>query len=260
MKEILSDDLQDIAIGAGTLVLENGGETYRAEDTVVHVAKSMGAREANAFVTPTVVMFSYVDEEGKHHSSFKRIFKRGTNLSRLCQINDLSRRLVLRGKTSNPEQVKNLLHRIDRSPVYPDWMIVLMAAISSGFFTLMFDGSYFDGLMAFIFGGILRILLILLGKTTMGGNSFMMSLISGAFLSLMTDLLGFSSITCSSDLILIGAIMQCVPGLALTNGIRDIIAGDLMSGGARLLDAFMIATGLSIGSAAGIFIFRGMGV
>ena len=49
-------DIQDIAVTAGEIVLENGGETYRAEDTVVHIATALGAKDASAFITPTVVM------------------------------------------------------------------------------------------------------------------------------------------------------------------------------------------------------------
>ena len=42
-----------------------------------------------------------------------------------------------------------------------------------------------------------------------------------------------------------GAIMPLVPGLAITNAIRDIIAGDYLSGGARLFDAVVVAIALA---------------
>lgn len=259
MSEIQAEDLQDIAIRAGALVLENGGETYRAEDTVVHVASSLGAKNASAFVTPTVVMFSYTDEDGKNHSMFRRIFKRGTNLSKLSQINSLSRRLKVRGKASKPEQIKRIIARIEHTPNYPRFFVIIMAAISSAFFTKMFDGSWLDTFWSFVFGGLLRIILMSLEKTIIGQNSLMISFISGAFLSICTDFISVTPMVCNTDLILIGAIMQCVPGLALVNGIRDITAGDLVSGGARLLDAFMIAAGLSVGSAVGVIILKVFG-
>lgn len=46
--------------------------------------------------------------------------------------------------------------------------------------------------------------------------------------------------------------MLVVPGIAIVNAIRDIIAGDLVSGNARLTEACMIAAGLSIGTAFGV--------
>ncbi len=256
MNQIVTDDIEDIAVGAGELVLENGGETYRTEDTVVHVAEALGAVNPSAFVTPTVILLSMQDADGKHHTYMRRIFKRTTNLAKLSQVNALSRRLEVRTKNTDPAQVKRILHRIDSIAGYNDYIIILMAALSSAFFTLMFDGSITDAICSFWIGGILRILLILLGMTRFGRDSFMMSLFSGAVLSVMADLCILLPWVSDSSLILLGAIMQVVPGLALVNGIRDIIHGDLVSGGARLLDACMTAIGLSAGSAAGILVLK----
>lgn len=254
MSQIMSEEIQDIAVGAGAIVLANGGETYRAEETVVHIAQSLGAKEANAFITPTVVIFSYTDETGEKHTYMRRIFKRGTNLRKIAQINDLSRRLERRGKTSNPKQVMALLQKIEKSPSYPNWLVVLMAALSSSCFTMMFGGKILEAVFAFVIGLILRITLILLEKTQL--NSFIISLLSGAIISILADMVGLSQLKVDTSIIMIGTLMQVVPGLALVNSIRDIIGGDLVSGTARLMDALMIAAGLSIGSVAGVLVTR----
>lgn|SRR5574344_453349 len=254
MSQIHSDELQDIAVGAGAIVLENGGETYRAEETVVRIAQSLGAKEANAFVTPTVVIFSYADEIGQKHTFMRRISKRGIDLKKIAQINDLSRRLEKRGRTSNPKQVKALLQHIERSPVYPKWLVVIMAAFSSACFTLMFGGRPIDAFFAFLIGFLLRIMLILLERVPL--NSFIVSLMSGAMISILADMVGLSQLPVNTALVMTGTLMQVVPGLALVNSIRDIIGGDLVSGTARLMDALMIAAGLSIGSSAGVFVTR----
>ena len=254
MAEILSDDIQDIAVTAGEIVLENGGETYRAEDTVVHIATALGAKGASAFITPTVVIFSCMDEKGAHHTVMRRITKRSINMLKLSQMNDLSHRLVHRGKTSNPSQVRTLLRRIIDAKEYSPAFLVLMGALSSAFFTFMIDGNVFDGLASFIIGALTRVILIFFNDVLNGKNSFLLSLISGAFISISADLFGFLPIGITPSLVLGGSIMQVVPGLAFVNGIRDVISGDLVSGSARLLEALMIATGLSIGSVMGVFL------
>ena len=256
MNQILSDDIQDIAVSAGALVLENGGETYRAEDTVVHVANALGARDSSAFVTPTVVMFSYIGEDNCHHTFMRRIFKRGTNMLKLALINDLSRRLVLRGKTSNLKLVRKLLHRIEKAPEYSCFVLLMMGGLSSMFFTFMFSGTFQDSCASFFIGAITRLLLIVLCNTNIGHNNFLMSLISGALISLLADVSATIPLNISSHSVLAGSIMQVVPGLAFVNGIRDIISGDLVSGGARILDAVMIGAGLSMGSVIGVFFER----
>lgn len=55
-----------------------------------------------------------------------------------------------------------------------------------------------------------------------------------------------------------GAIMPLVPGLAITNAIRDIIAGDYLSGGARLFDAVVVAIALATGAGSVMYIFGHM--
>ena len=40
------------------------------------------------------------------------------------------------------------------------------------------------------------------------------------------------------DTVIISAIMPLVPGVAITNAIRDTLQGDYLSGGARVLEPF----------------------
>jgi len=47
--------------------------------------------------------------------------------------------------------------------------------------------------------------------------------------------------------IIIGTIMPLVPGISLTNAIRDILEGDFLSGSARILDAILIAVAIATG-------------
>jgi uncharacterized membrane protein YjjP (DUF1212 family) len=254
MSEILCDDLEDIAVKAGALILENGGETYRAEETVVRTARSLGAADASAFITPTVVILSYIDEYGHHHTNMRRIYRRGTNLKKVALVNDLSRRMEMHRRMLNPKRVKNILSRIENTEGYSTTVVILAAAVSSFFFTLLFGGTLVDGLCAFLIGLVLRIVLLNLDRLT--HNSFIVSLISGSIISVTTDLIGLTGFKVDTSVVMIGTLMQVVPGLALVNSIRDIIAGDLMSGTARLVDAVMIAAGLSVGAASGVFAAR----
>ena len=49
-----------------------------------------------------------------------------------------------------------------------------------------------------------------------------------------------------------GCIMLFVPGVAITNSIRDFLSGDMLSGLARLTEAFLI--GISLAAGAGVVI------
>ena len=57
----------------------------------------------------------------------------------------------------------------------------------------------------------------------------------------------------NSDKIIIGTLMILVPGLALTNCIRDILAGDLMSGVAKIAEVFLIGVFIALGAAIAVY-------
>ena len=238
----------EIAVQAGSMVLENGGETYRAEETCVRMARSMGARSASAFVTPTLVMVTVQDKDHCSHTAMRRITNRTVNLRKIALLNDLSRRLVQRGFNSDLLLVSRMLERIDHSPDHSFWSLVLMGGFTGFFFGLMFGCSLSQAICAFVVGFLLWI-----GKFNL--NSFILSVMSGGFISIACQLIYVLGIVPQSVQMMTAALMQVVPGLALVNSIRDLIAGDLMAGTARLMDAFMVATGLSVGSVVGLLVF-----
>lgn len=253
MNEILIDDVVDISLKAGALVLENGGETYRAEETCVHVARALGARDASAFVTPTVVIVSVLDSNNSCHTAMQRITSRTVNLRKISQVNDLTRRLTRRGKLTNPSQAERILGRISMAPGHRPVRMVVMAAFSALFFTLMFGGGVKEAACGFVIGALLRVVLIFLDKFHL--NSFIVSVTSGGLISVLCETVLVLGIVPSSVTVMTAVLMQVVPGMAIVNAIRDLIAGDLMAGNARLVDAFMVAAGLSAGSAFGILVF-----
>ncbi|MCR4940374.1 MAG: threonine/serine exporter family protein [Treponemataceae bacterium] len=252
---ITCEDMIDIAIRAGSIVLENGGETYRTEGIVNKIAAALGAKTSSSFVTPTVIQFSYTDDNDHYHSAIRRITKRGVNLDKISLIDELTRRIEKKQKTYEPRVIESLLSRIENSPVYKKPLVLFAAALSSFCFAFMFGGSLAEACAAFMIGFILRLFLLFSQKRLFG--SFSSSLLSGAISSVLTEIVFLLGFIPSTEVTLISVLMQVVPGLAIVNAIRDIIEGDLVSGAARLLDAFMVAAGLSVGAVAGLFVFKG---
>lgn len=58
------------------------------------------------------------------------------------------------------------------------------------------------------------------------------------------------------DKIIIGSVMIMTPGVAITNAIRDTIAGDLLSGVARGVEAFLIAIFIAAGAGIALSILK----
>ena len=60
------------------------------------------------------------------------------------------------------------------------------------------------------------------------------------------------------DKIIIGVLMNLVPGVALTNFMRDIIAGDLIAGLTKLVEALLTATGIALGTGVALSLGRAL--
>jgi len=69
-----------------------------------------------------------------------------------------------------------------------------------------------------------------------------------ALVTLLCTALSIAGLTARPNDAIIGALMLFVPGLAITNSIRDTLAGDLLSGLARGIEAVFIAVAVAAGS------------
>jgi uncharacterized membrane protein YjjP (DUF1212 family) len=54
--------------------------------------------------------------------------------------------------------------------------------------------------------------------------------------------------------------MPLVPGVAITNAIRDTLNGDYVSGAARAVEAFIKALAIALGVGLGLMLFGGVRV
>lgn len=265
-----NQEILEIASRAGRLVLENGGETYRAEETMNRAALSLGAVVSESFVTPTVVMLSVQDNDKKTETIIHRVKKREINLGKIGSINALSRKISSRtecpGRTKCPgkagfyttgKQISYVLSRIENSPVYPVKLQVLFYGLVPLFFSLIFDGTLKDCLGAFVSGCCLRGVMFLLSRFNF--PSFISTLTEGFFVSFCIRVASCIHIVDNPEISSISVLMVLVPGLAIVNAIRDIIAGDLVAGLARGAEAFIVAAALSFGAGLGVLLFDFIG-
>lgn len=239
-------DILDVCIEAGQVMLENGAETYRVEDTVYRIAKSYHLIYINVFVVPTALILTVQGEDGLDHTELLRMTDRQTNLEKVSMVNDLSRLLAQRALP--PQKVKKKLMNIRKTPRnFSEWQTNLAIAIACGGFPLLFGGSYYDMLPAFIAGGLGHILFQKVNLLT--NVSFFAEMVASFFIGMIAVLLTSLDLGDNVDMIIIGSVMSLVPGMAITNSLRDLMAGHLLSGVAVLAKALLTAGAIGIGIA-----------
>lgn len=234
----------EVCLLAGKIMLQSGAETYRVEDTMMRMARSFGSNDPQTHVTPTGIIFSLHSAE---KTNLQRITKRSTNLNKVIIVNNISRS-ISSGDISAGEAYKLLRQIEEENPQYPMFISIASASIASGFSLIMISGGWNDFLSSFITGGTGFTCLIYLDRLLK--IKFFAEFLASLVIGLMSYF--FINIGVGHDLsnIIISSVMPLVPGLLITNAVRDLMAGHLLSGlskGAEAsLTAFAISSGIAI--------------
>ena len=240
----------DIICLAAQIVLENGGETYRVEETAQRMAKGLGMDHLSIAAFPTSIFI-----EADERSRVRRISRRGTNLSRLTQVNDVSRR-VERGEMSAREAAL-ALESITKMPGPTLRVEILAWGLAAGSFSLLFGGSAGTFIAACLIGMLVQVFQPLFSHMEMGvlfGNFF-----GGALTAMLAEAVGLVIPYGDVNATIIGGIMPLLSGLLMTNAVRDTMYGDLISGVTRAVEALLLAAFTALGVYVGLSLFAMMG-
>ncbi|MBS4534223.1 threonine/serine exporter family protein [Clostridium sp. D2Q-14] len=242
MKKDEIKNLLVMSILAGKIMLRNGAETYRVEDTIIRICKSRNIQYVETFVTPTGIFLS-VEHEDKLFSYIKRIKSISIDLHKISEVNNFSRKFV-NSDMSISEGMK-ILESIDTIPTFKSIVRYIFGGVAGGFFTLMFQGSFLDFIASFITSFTLLILLDYIKKIPI--TFFLSNIIGSIFITLFSIALFKLGIGNDINKIIIGSLMPLVPGVVITNAIRDFISGDFLSGTSRAIEGIIIALAIAFG-------------
>jgi len=236
---------QKAATFCGQLLLESGAEIYRVEETVTLILSSNQLTDVSVLAFPTGFFYSFRDENDAPIGEVVRTKVRTTDLGRVSRVNAISRDITTGAITA--EDALPLLEQEKKRPARPVYMDLLASAISASGLSVLFGANVFDFLGAFLCGVTESALGLLFGRDNVSKSIYLM--VSGALCAVIASLLVFLSPLFNRTPIIVGAIMPLLPGLAITNAIRDTVTGDLVSGMARLADALLQAVALAAGVA-----------
>ena len=120
-----------LALYAAEIMLKNGAETYRVEDTIMRICKSRKIKYVEALVTPTGIHISVDNkntEEENMLSFNKRIKNRKINLEKVAKVNDFSRKFVNTEMTI--KEGMDILREIDDKPApYKNYIQAVLAEL-----------------------------------------------------------------------------------------------------------------------------------
>ena len=242
-----------VALYAGELLIRNGAEMYRVEETIMKISEAGGIRNVTAFVTPTLVFIANGDRENSLYT--KNIKKRSNNIAKITLVNDFSRKFVA-GHIDISEAMERL-REIDKYKGYPYRFLLFATGIACGIFAVLVGGKFGDFIAAFIASYIAVYIsdkIMAHSRTVFTGN-----FVASMFVGIISVISFQIKLVDNLDNIIVGAALALVPGVAFTSGIRDFISGDLISGIARIGEAVLVAIAIAFGVGSILMLYSLLG-
>ncbi len=251
----MDQQLLSIILQISKQLVEVGAEIHRVEESVVRICQAYGARQIDVYATTFNIIVSIENEDGSSLTHSRRIRRTGTNLEKLDRLNALVRNIT--ENTPDVKEIQKHLEDVQNCPTYPVAVVILAYGIIAGAFCVFFGGQNVYELLAAFCSGLL-----------VGAVAHLMTFLSFNKL-LKRFLCSFVACTCAflcvkagwvarADYIIIGNIMSLIPGIGLTNSLRDLFTGDSITGILRSIEAILLALSIACGYILSALMFGGV--
>lgn len=235
----------DIALEAGRILLKNGGEIFRVEETITRICNHFGVEHVDIFTLSHGIFVSAENEKGDAYTKVKHIPLSGAHLGIVAEVNELSRQITS-GKVTLKEADMRL-KEIEKLPAKGWQLQILGSGLSAACYGFLLGATLTESLVTFVIGCLLYFWVILAKHCHL--SKIVINLMGGMLITVLAILarMILSPAVLRFDGMLIGAIMPLVPGLAFTNAIRDVADSDFLSGTVRMMDALMVFVYIALG-------------
>jgi len=244
----------NLAVEMGRILLKNGAEIVRVEETIAHVCDHYQINSVDCYILSNGI-FVTAEEEGQQlFAKVKHIPLSSTHLGIVTAVNSLSREIA--SGTISVEEAKMQLKSIEKMPSKRSYFRVLAAGVGSSCFCYTMGGNIWESLMAFLIA--MTVYLVVLFSEKHNLSRIITNILGG--LSITVLAFGIVAlqlpVTILADKVIIGAIMPLIPGLAFVNAIRDIANSDFLSGTIRLIDSLLVFVYIALGVGLGLSVYN----
>ena len=259
-----SREVLELTTRIGEVLLKNGGEIFRVQQTMQMIAKAYGIKNFHVYVLANGIFVS-IEENGYEMrkqmqtespeleiaSQIRYVPLSSVHLGRVAAVNNLSREIVAQKYTV--AQAWERIEQIEKIPFTSNALQVLFSGLGSGSFCYLLGGSLIDSAASFLSGMLLWCFVLFISNRK--ANKIMVNILSSALVTLTGILFYLFLFGENMDKIIIGSIIPLLPGVPLTNSIRDFLNGDYLSGTIRMIDAVLVACCIALGVGVVLRIF-----
>jgi len=237
----------DVATSIGYYIIKNGGEINRAEDTARRIGIAYGMEAVHVFAIASSIVITVV-KDGNTITQTRRVKGAVTNLDKIERLNKLSRTIC--AECPPYEEILKEMNAIEDRRRYPTWVMILAYGIIGGAYTAFFGGDFTDIMAGFVAGIVAKLAMMIFGLVQTA--PFLMNVVGAASIVSALKIFTFIFPGLHTEIITAGVLMNLVPGVLLTNCIRDFIATDYTAGTIKMVEAFFTAASIALGVAVSV--------
>jgi uncharacterized membrane protein YjjP (DUF1212 family) len=225
------------------MLLQNGAETERVEDTVHRIGTRLGCDWLDILVSPNGLLVT-TNSGGEFRTRLRRVMHIGVNLAVLDEISALSHRIHRENLTRFA--VRAELERIDQMQRnYDRWLVALMVGLACAAFSQLAGGdtpAFFITLAAAGLAMVARQEL-----TNRHFNLILTTAVTAFVAGLIASAASVLGLSATPDDALASSVLLLVPGVPLINAAEDLIKGHMVTGLVRGVTGVLISLGIALG-------------
>ena len=246
--------LLDMVTEIGYRLAMCGAETYRIEESVHRITAAYSVI-GEAFAIPNCLHVSIRTDNGETLTRMCRIGQHGNDLDSVEKFSNLSRR-ICREKPDPKIGIQWINETEEKRLSYSILFSMMGYFLGAAGFSILFGAGLTDCLLSGLCGMIIGAIVLYMEKQE--ANQFFRIITSSFVMSLVAYSFGYIGLTSRTDSVIIGALMILVPGLLITNAMRDVIYGDTNSGINRIVQVLLIAVAIAVGTASAWNLFSAL--
>jgi uncharacterized membrane protein YjjP (DUF1212 family) len=232
----------------GEAMLKCGAENFRLEDSLYRMCKSYKFIHSDVFVIPSNIQITVETPEGEFITQIRHIEDADFDFDQLDYLNNLCRYVC--HNTPDAKELHEKYLEVRNRPKQHVFVHFLAGVMGGAGFAVFFGCSIMDTFTAVFASLIIVAVGLWLGKREKNLllYNLILAFLAEVFILFMVNQ-GFGS---HPDRIMIGIVMLLISGLGVTNGIREFLQRDFISGTINIMNSFLGAAGIAIGIALAI--------
>ena len=245
MQKMQNIDELETVLYAGNLLLSSGAEIYRAEETMHRIADAMHIEDLDAYVTNRGI-FASGNVPGKGiESRIMSVPDKELNIDKIEAVNELSREVcsnrmdLLYLKTS----LQNIANMGEQNVAEK----ILSYFLGAGCFSYAIGTSFRDSLCAAIIGSLVGFYMIC-SKYRIKSR-VLITIIASVLTAVLSHFCVAIGLGSKLSFIIIGAMMDLVPGVAFVNSVREFSQNNFATGQTLLTSALLTCVSMASGVA-----------